>query len=705
MIGRSKRLNASRFGVTISRVFPVLRLRGARQLHTEASGSAPPDAFGPFRVLHQIGAGALGPVFRAYDPERDRLVAVKLFRLDIPPERVHQLAAEFDVLIAAGLSHSALVEPLAAGISGVSAYLGQEFVAADSLDAVVREHGSVLPADAIRRGRDLADALDAAAAADFLHGALHPRDVLVSSDGETRLTGLGIAGSLERIGVFSPLRRPYAAPERAAGLPWDRRADIFSLAVILREMMWSRRLNGTGDQAALGLTEIDGGDLDALRRVFARALADAPDQRFGTARDFIDALADACPRAGERSASVPLSSCEARLPLFAEAADTQALEMLEMEEDDDRLFDRARNEPSGDVLDPDPVLAERSPSIEPAVPDLPVIRSESTAVAAVRSLAESFAADDIAEGGGTDLEVASGDARPWLHAHDGYVPEAADRLSASTSVRPLALALVLGLAMGFAGGYALGYRAQPGQMATSISEVPANLAAPQTALASVTVLADVPPRVAPNRSAGRPDATPAAGSPPHSSADAIATERTVAPAPRSSSEPTVRAPAAAASGAAGHIVVRSTPSGARVFIDGRDVGRTPVTTRNLTRGDHDVRIAREGYTTVERRVTVTAVKPASSVTVALARTTSAAPMPTSEVTSERALGSLGVDSRPVGASVFVDGKLIGTTPLLLPSVEPGEHDVRLEREGYRHWNASVRVVAGERQRIAASLER
>ena len=56
-------------------------------LHTEATGSAPPDAFGPFRVLHQVGAGALGPVFRAYDPDQDKLVAVKLFRLELPPER------------------------------------------------------------------------------------------------------------------------------------------------------------------------------------------------------------------------------------------------------------------------------------------------------------------------------------------------------------------------------------------------------------------------------------------------------------------------------------------------------------------------------------------------------------------------------------------------------------------------------------------
>jgi serine/threonine protein kinase len=56
-------------------------------------------------VLHQIGAGTLGPVFRAYDAERERLVAVKLFRLDLPPERVHQLVDAFERLIAAELNH------------------------------------------------------------------------------------------------------------------------------------------------------------------------------------------------------------------------------------------------------------------------------------------------------------------------------------------------------------------------------------------------------------------------------------------------------------------------------------------------------------------------------------------------------------------------------------------------------------------------
>src|SRR6187399_157756 len=87
-------------------------------LQTEALGTAPPDAFGPFRVLHQIGAGALGPVFRAYDPENERLVAVKMFRLDLPPEQVHRLEAELAALVSANLTHPSLAQPLGAGRSG-----------------------------------------------------------------------------------------------------------------------------------------------------------------------------------------------------------------------------------------------------------------------------------------------------------------------------------------------------------------------------------------------------------------------------------------------------------------------------------------------------------------------------------------------------------------------------------------------------------
>ena len=256
--------------------------------------TAPPDAFGPFRVLHQIGAGTLGPVFRAYDAERERLVAVKLFKLDLPPERVHQLVAALEDVIGANLTHPAMAVPRATGITGVTAYLAQDYVAAESLDLAVREYGAAPPTDALRVVAQLAGALDFGAVMSIGHGALHPRDVLLSAD-ETRMTGLGVARALETIGVAVPVRRPYTAPERVAGGAWDRRADIFSLAALAHEMLWARRITGSGSHVVDALTELPGSQFSALKDAFARALADDPHDRFETALDFADALKHAFP--------------------------------------------------------------------------------------------------------------------------------------------------------------------------------------------------------------------------------------------------------------------------------------------------------------------------------------------------------------------------------------------------------------------------
>src|SRR6185503_8208098 len=171
------------------------------------------------------------------------------------------------------------------GIQGVSAYLVQEFVAADAVDQVIREYGAAPPVDALRVAAQLAGALDFAAAVQVRHGALHPRDVLLSSD-ETRLTGIGVSHALERIGMAAPVRRPYSAPERIAGGAWDRRADVFSLAALVHELLWARRVSGAGVRALDALTEIPGADLGALRAVFARGLAEDPASRFATALEF-----------------------------------------------------------------------------------------------------------------------------------------------------------------------------------------------------------------------------------------------------------------------------------------------------------------------------------------------------------------------------------------------------------------------------------
>jgi hypothetical protein len=161
--------------------------------------------------------------------------------------------------------------------------------------------------------------------------------------------------------------------------------------------------------------------------------------------------------------------------------------------------------------------------------------------------------------------------------------------------------------------------------------------------------------------------------------------------------------------AVGRLLVRSTPAGARVFVDGKDAGATPVAVRGLTEGSHSVRLVREGYTPAERTVSFTAARPAQSLIVELLRPRAVprvgVPPPSPSALAAGYTGSLGVASLPPGATVYVDGKEVGTTPLRVPAIDAGSHIVRIERDGYNHWTSAVRIVAGKQMRVTASLER
>jgi serine/threonine-protein kinase len=616
-------------------------------------------------VLHQIGAGALGPVFRAYEPDRDRLVAVKLFRLDLPPERVHQLVAEFEQLIAVDLGHAAIAAPRATGIEGVTAYLAQDYVAAESLDIVVRENGPARVADALQVAARLAEALDYAAARQIVHGALHPRDVLLSTD-ELRLVGLGVTRALERVGVSAPVRRPYAAPERIGGGAWDRRADVFSFAAVMHELIWGRRLAGTGAHAADAIPETAGADLMALRDVFACALAEDMADRFATATEFADALAEAFAVAPAKVSPITPRLVEPRLPLDREAG----------------------GEGPGENVHGGPDLALFAP--EP--PRYQEVDHE------------------------VDVDVEAAAPLPLLAAE--RVTEPAGFLSVSAPIEPsglslvwpLALAGLVGSALGFGAGYAVAIRDRPSAGAAGNNV--ASVAAASTASTKLTGreftervvgerqgAGDV--RLEPDAATAKPDAarvsTPGATKAATPSATVTApVPKPAAPTPLATKPPASAGPAIAPPLFAGRVLVRSTPPGARVFVDGRSGGETPATVRDLARGAHQVRLVREGYTTVERRIVVTASQPALSLTV---------PMVKVPVASARLDAALVVESRPAGATVFVDGRQAGTTPLTLPGVSVGAHAVRLELEGYQRWSASVQVVASEQNRVTASLER
>lgn len=542
-------------------------------------------------------------MFRAYDPEGDRLVAVKLFRLDLPPERVHQLVAEFEALIAACPSHPAIAVPIATGISGVNAYLVQEFIAAESLDVALRD-GPLPVASLLGVVSQLAAALDAAAASGVDHGGVHPRDVLLSND-EVRLTGLGVARAVEKVGVPAPVRRPYTAPERVYNAPWDRHADIFSLAALVYEVISGRRVSGMGAQAVESLTEVPGGDLKQLRSVFARALDENPDERYDSAAAFADALRGGF--ADNVVVSEPLGS-DRETPVEPPVRIRRSRAKLRL------ATPQPAVEPAGAPTDEGrpPTDDRRLPTEEPLLPldagettvelnlralDQPTEEIRFDTIEAVRIepvpvpepepvLAAPMITDDaptvLVSAPRRDPEPAltiNRDAAvEFSHAIEEPSPPVFSALERSRSAMwPLLLALFVGVSLGFAGGYGFGTRDRTTAAGQTGQEARDGQVGPIGQPLAASPAAAAPEAPAP---AARKAPEPAA---PKTSAAA---------APK----PTVAATAKPSTSAVpGALSIVSRPAGARVFLDSRAVGSTPLSLKRVAAGAHNIRVERAGF--------------------------------------------------------------------------------------------------------------
>jgi CRISPR/Cas system-associated exonuclease Cas4 (RecB family) len=142
----------------------------------------------------------------------------------------------------------------------------------------------------------------------------------------------------------------------------------------------------------------------------------------------------------------------------------------------------------------------------------------------------------------------------------------------------------------------------------------------------------------------------------------------------------------------GSVTVQSDPDGANVYLDGEMKGLTPVAITGVSPGPHIVRIEKTGYIPYQKDITVTA----GSTTIVSAALASVPPPTT---------GSVNIESEPEGANVYLDGGLVGITPLLVSNLTPGNHVVIIELTGYETYeNSSVPVMAGATTLVSAVLE-
>ena len=690
-----------------------------------------PDCFGPFPVRADLGASRFGPVYLGRDPSTNTRVVIRTFE---PSQGWLEFGEQSDLLDSFGklcettLEHPGLARPLASGAEGDIAYLVYSDLAGTAMDAVMRQDGVRPVAEVLLRARQLAEAIDFAASAGVHHGMMAPCDVILEGE-RTGVTGFGLAQALIKAGIPAEAVSPYASPQRLAGAPPTHVDDIYSLAAITLELLIGTPRNPDQDTSralreAQGLPErrriprpaphetrlftmIAGVDAGKLRACFAAAFAEEPSERPSTAAVFVASFEDAI--SDRRVADEPAPSVVA-VPVLGDECEF--------------FSEEHQDPPSAPVLDMKPparVLemkraedgaALKPAALEPATLE-PPSRQERVADegrAARRRRARARRREKLAtsqpliqeshdhERGERTPE--SRVARPVPSEVEGPAPAVAvalpaeatgprarsiDRTSYPVPVQSesraflVASIVAISFAAGFGGGFVVGHFSKPSTESIDVSH-------------HEPVTKPQPPRAA-------------AGEDPKPIAS---TRQTVAPiseeegkASKSASiAATVERQRAAPVVESGRLLVRSTPAGAGVLVDGQSGGVTPLDLRELALGAHTIEVSHPNHETRKRRVTLSERRPTRSVDFELRPTV----VPALTTAATNSTGSLQVASRPSGAQVFVDDNLIGTTPLLMSDVAAGPKSLRLELSGYKTWLRSILIEPSARSRVSASLE-
>ena len=271
--------------------------------------SAAPDPvsgekIGRYQVLRELGRGGFARVIEAVDPVLERHVALKLVRSEV----LGHLGAEEEAFLlrearaAARLSHPGFVTIYEIGRFSGGLFLAMELVKGTTLRAILRERAQLDTNEALGIVRQIVDALDVAHVEGVVHQDIKPENLLIEPGGRVRIADFGIASLVgaharelggRKVALGSPA---YMAPEQILKQPTDGRTDIYSVAVVLYEMLaGSKPYRGASVEALLGAIlheqpESMANVAPALERTILRAMSKRPSDRYPTGRAFADAL-------------------------------------------------------------------------------------------------------------------------------------------------------------------------------------------------------------------------------------------------------------------------------------------------------------------------------------------------------------------------------------------------------------------------------
>ncbi len=284
-----------------------------------------------YTLRERIAVGGMGEVHLATDDRLGRVVAVKVLAPAVAhyPEAVERFRRE--ATTAAGLSHPNIAQVYDYGVDGSSHFIVMEHVDGSDLSRLLRQVGRLTPSDAVRIAEQVCSALGAAHRAGVVHRDIKPGNVIVRPDGTVKVTDFGIAQALGQASLTDTGTvmgtAAYVSPEQARGQAITPATDIYSLGILLFQMLTGSVPFEGDTPVAIAMRHLDEPvplpssrvhDLPAdLDYVVIRATAKVPSERYADA----DAMAMALARreSGADAATRALPAAEATSVLEAGA--------------------------------------------------------------------------------------------------------------------------------------------------------------------------------------------------------------------------------------------------------------------------------------------------------------------------------------------------------------------------------------------------